>query len=220
MLNVIPLFSKMEANHLASISAHAALFVVNKGDIIVKQGGKADSLFVIAAGRVKVYMTDDQGREVTLKTLGAGEFFGEIPLFDQETRSATVVALEMCHLQVLSYSAFQRCLDRSPDIARRVMATLAQRLRDADRKISTLALMDISARVSRVLMELAIVSNGRKIVGEQLTQKDLGSMIGASREMVNRTLKDLTEQGFIEVQRRSITILDDNLASLYQTRSI
>jgi CRP/FNR family cyclic AMP-dependent transcriptional regulator len=151
------------------------------------------------------------GREVILKTLSAGDFFGEIPMLDQEPRSASVAALERCHLQTLSYKSLQHAMESSPDIAKRVLETLAKRLRDADRKISTLALMDISSRVSRTLLELAIVSNGRMVVGEPFTQKDLAGMVGASREMVNRTLHDLMQQGYIDVQRKSITILDENM---------
>ena len=136
-------------------------------------------------------------------------------MFDQEPRSASVAAIERCHLQTLSYKSFLSALEGSADIAKRVLETLAKRLRDADRKISTLALMDISSRVSRTLLELAIISNGRKVVGEPFTQKDLAGMVGASREMVNRTLHDLMQQGYIDVQRKSITILDDNLPIHY-----
>jgi CRP/FNR family cyclic AMP-dependent transcriptional regulator len=114
-------------------------------------------------------------------------------------------------LQTLSYTAFQRAIEGSADIAKRVLETLAKRLRDADRKISTLALMDISSRVSLTLLELAIITNGKKVVGEPFTQTDLAGMVGASREMVNRTLRDLMQAGFIDVQRRSITILNENL---------
>ena len=214
MLNVIPLFRSLSANQLASIGAHAAWRLLEKGEVIVRQGELADSFFVIASGKVKVYMTEGD-REVILKTLSAGEYFGELPMFDQEPRSASVAAIERCHLQTLSYKSFQNVMEGSADIARRVLETLAKRLRDADRKISTLALMDISSRVSRTLLELAIVTNGRKVVGEPFTQKDLAGMVGASREMVNRTLRDLMQQGFIDVQRRSITILNENLPIHY-----
>lgn len=209
MLNNIPLFSNLNSQQLESIGSHLAISVVEKGEIILKQGEVADSLYVIVAGRVKIYMNDESGREVLLKTLAAGDFFGEIPMFDQEPRTANVATLERCHLQVLSYKSFKKCIERSPDIATKVMETLAKRLREADRKISALALMDISSRVSRTLLELAIVSNGKKVVGEELTQKDLANMIGASREMVNRTLKGLMDQGYIEVHRKSIVILND-----------
>lgn len=214
MLNAIPLFSSLTEKQLANIDAHVAWRVVEKGSVILLQGELADSFFVIASGKVKIYMTEGD-REVILKTLSAGEFFGELPMFDQEPRSASVAALERCHLQTLSYKSFQLAMDGSVDITKHVLETLARRLRDADRKISTLALMNISSRVSRTLLELAIVSNGRKVVGEPFTQKDLAGMVGASREMVNRTLHDLMQQGYIDVQRKSITILDENLPIHY-----
>ena len=210
MLKAIPLFSSLSEEELVSVGAHAAWRVFEKGDVILRQGELADAFFVIASGQVKVYMTEG-GRDVILKTLSAGDFFGELPMFDREPRSASVAALERCQLQTLSYKAFQRAMEDSTDIAKRVLVTLVKRLRDADRKISTLALMSISSRVARTLLELAIVSNGRKVVGEPFTQKDLAGMVGASREMVNRTLHDLMQQGYIDVQRKSITILNDNL---------
>lgn len=211
MLNVIPLFSNLTPKQLDSIGSHMAMQVYEKGDVILRQGDVADTLYIIVAGQVKVYMSDESHREVILNTMSAGEFFGEIPLFDQEPRSASVAALERCHVQSLSYKTFQKVIERSPDIARKLMATMASRLRHADRQIGTLALMNISSRVSRTLMELAIMSNGRRVVGEPFTQKDLAGMVGASREMVNRTLKGLTDQGYIAVNRKSITILNENL---------
>lgn len=214
MLQVIPFFSNLSTNQLASIGAHSAIRAYDRGAVILREGEVADSVYVVIAGQVKVYMEDkaDSTREVILKTLHAGDFFGELPLFDPAPRNASVAALEPCQMQVLSYRAFERAIRQSPDIAHHVMTTLAGRLRHANQKIGRLALMGISGRVSRTLMELAIMSNGRRVVGEPFTQKDLASMIGASREMVNRTLHDLEQEGFISVGRRSITILDDRLA--------
>jgi CRP/FNR family transcriptional regulator, cyclic AMP receptor protein len=211
MLNAIPLFRHLTPMQVGSIGDHAEFKSIEKGEIILREGDIADSFYVIVAGQVKVYLSDenDSAREVILRTLKAGDFFGEIPLLDQAPRSASVAAMEKCELQVLSYGAFQRAMEASPDIARHVMEALANRVRDADRKIGRLALMDISSRVSRTLTELAIVSNGRRVVGAPFTQKDLASMVGASREMVNRTLKDLQDSGYIDVQRKSITILDE-----------
>jgi CRP/FNR family transcriptional regulator, cyclic AMP receptor protein len=223
MLNVIPLFSNLEPAQLASIGAHAALRIYEKGDLIVKQGDVADSFYILASGQVKVFISgmgdrgekgekiDKADKEVIVGTLNAGEFFGEISLFDQEPRSASVEAMERCYVQQLSYKSLQRVLDRSPQISKKLMQGMSNRLRHADRQISTLALMNISGRVSRALLELAIVSNGQKIVGQPFTQKNLADMIGASREMVNRTLRALNEAGYIEIHRKSITILKDDL---------
>lgn len=211
MLKAIPLFSNLTQSQLDSIGSHMAMRAYEKGEVILREGDVAETLYILLAGQAKVYLRDDANREVILNTFGPGDFFGEIPLFDQEPRSANVAALDRCHVQMLSYRTFQKVIERSPEIARLLMKTLAARLRHADRQIGTLALMNISGRVSRTLLELAIVSNGRRVVGEPFTQKDLAGMIGASREMVNRTLKDLTEQGYISVQRKSITILNENL---------
>jgi len=211
VLKAIPLFSNLTQSQLDSIGAHMAMRAYEKGEVILREGDAADTLYILLAGQAKVYLRDDANREVILNTFGPGDFFGEIPLFDQEPRSANVAALDRCHVQMLSYRTFQKVIEHSPEIARLLMKTLAARLRHADRQIGTLALMNISGRVSRTLLELAIVSNGRRVVGEPFTQKDLAGMIGASREMVNRTLKDLTDQGYISVQRKSITILNDNL---------
>ena len=213
MLNVIPLFSNLSPPQLDNIGTHMTMRTIEKGEVILRQGELADTIFIIIAGQVKVYISDehDSHREVIVSTLGAGDFFGEISLFDQEPRTANVAALERTHVQTLSYETFQAVIEQSPDIARKVMSTMAARLRHADRQIGTLALMNISSRVSRTLLELAIMSNGHRVVGEPFTQKDLAGMVGASREMVNRTLKALTDQGYIAVQRKSITILNENL---------
>ncbi len=213
MLNVIPLFNNLSPAQLDSVGAHMTMRTAEKGEVILREGEVAETIFIIIAGQVKVYMSDepDTHREVIVSTLGAGDFFGEISLFDQEPRTANVAALERTHMQTLSYETFSRVLEQSPDIARKMMATMAARLRHADRQIGTLALMNISSRVSRTLLELAIMSNGHRVVGEPFTQKDLAGMVGASREMVNRTLKALTDQGYIAVQRKSITILNENM---------
>jgi CRP/FNR family cyclic AMP-dependent transcriptional regulator len=215
MLNAIPLFANLNAVQLASIGAHLALKFYEKGENILNEGEIGDSLYIILTGQVKVFSVDatDPSREVILKTLGPGEFFGELPLFDQEPRSASVATMERCHLQILSYRSFRQAMEASPDIAQCVIETLARRLRAATRKIGDLALHDISSRVSRTLLELAIISNGRRVVGEPFTQQDLANMVGASREMVNRTLKDLEEHGYISVERKAITILNDRMPS-------
>ncbi|MEO8101192.1 MAG: Crp/Fnr family transcriptional regulator [Betaproteobacteria bacterium] len=213
MLNVIPLFSNLSPAQLDSVGKRMTMRTVEKGEVILRQGEIAETFYIIVAGQVKVYMSDepDSRREVIVSTLGAGDFFGEVSLLDQEPRTANVAALERTYLQTLSFATFQEIIGQSPDIARKVMATMAARLRHADRQIGTLALMNISSRVSRTLLELAIMSNGQRVVGEPFTQKDLAGMVGASREMVNRTLKALTDGGYIAVHRKSITILNENL---------
>lgn len=208
MLRSIPLFSELSDQDLLVIDELSVERVVTRSTLILNEGDLGDSLFAITQGRVKVFIGDDDGREIILKILGPGNFFGELALIDKQPRSASVAALENTTLTVLSHHAFQECLSRAPRIATTVMTALAKRLRDADRKISTLALMDVYGRVANTLLELAIEIDGKLVVGERLSQQEIANMVGASREMVNRILKDLSERGFISIESKQITILN------------
>ncbi len=211
MLRTVPLFQDLPETDLAVMNELAIEKTVTKGTVVLTEGAVGDSLYTIISGRVKVFIGDEDGREIILKMLGPGDFFGEMSMIDSRPRSASVSALENCTFRVLSHAAFEECLRRAPRIATLVMQSLAKRLRDADRKISTLALMDVYGRVASTLLELAINSNGKKIIGDKLSQQDLANMVGASREMVNRILKDLTERGYISIESKTITIHDEKL---------
>jgi len=102
-------------------------------------------------------------------------------------------------------------VERKPRIASMVLRVLAQRVREADRKIGTLALMDVYGRVASTLLELATDERGKLVVNQKLSQQDIANMVGASREMVNRILKDLSDRGFIAVESKSITIINREL---------
>ena len=178
---------------------------------VLTEGEIGDSLYMIESGRVKVFIGDEEGREIILKLLGTGHFFGEMAMIDQQPRSASVTTLEPSTFLILSHHAFEHCVERAPRIANMVLRVLAQRVREADRKIGTLALMDVYGRVASTLLELAVNQNGKLVVSEKLSQQDLANMVGASREMVNRILKDLSERGFIAVESKSITIINREL---------
>jgi CRP/FNR family transcriptional regulator, cyclic AMP receptor protein len=211
MFRSIPLFKDLSDDDLKVVGELTVERIVPRGTVVLTEGDLGDSLFAIVQGRVKVFIGDEDGREIILKILTAGELFGEMSLIDQEPRSASVAALEPTTLKVLSAQAFQECLTRAPRIATTVMQALAKRLRDADRKISTLALLDVYGRVANTLLELAIENDGKLIVGEKLSQQDIANMVGASREMVNRILKDLSERGYISIESKQITIHDHRL---------
>jgi CRP/FNR family transcriptional regulator, cyclic AMP receptor protein len=210
-LRAIPLFQDLSDVDLKVIEDMTVEKTVPKGTVVMTEGTIGDSLFAIAKGRVKVFIGDEDGREIILKFLGPGDFFGEMSMIDSQPRSASVSTLETSVFKVLSQTAFEECLARAPRIGTIVMQALAKRLREADRKISTLALMDVYGRVANTLLELAIDVNGKKVVGEKLSQQDIANMVGASREMVNRILKDLSERGYITVESKLITIHDEKL---------
>lgn len=211
MLRAIPLFNALSDEDMKLVNEIAVEKRVPKNTVVISEREIGDSLYAIIAGRVKVFIGDEEGREIILKILGPGDFFGEMSLIDKQPRSATVATLDNSVFKVLSHGAFEMALDRAPRIGASVMQALAKRLRDADRKISTLALMDVYGRVAHTLLELAVTANGKMTVGEKLSQQDIANMVGASREMVNRILKDLSERGYITVESKSITIHNEKL---------
>ncbi|MDH4173263.1 MAG: cyclic nucleotide-binding domain-containing protein [Betaproteobacteria bacterium] len=181
-----------------------------RGSIIIAAGDPTDSLYIILSGRLKVMMSDAEGKEVILSLLGAGEFFGEMGLIDDNPRSASVVAIEPCELLAITRRDFRKCMTENAEMAMAVMRGLVRRLREADRKIGSLALLDVYGRVARLLLDMSETVDGQKMVTKRLPKQDIAKMIGASREMVSRVMKDLQTGGYIEM-RGSTILLRDNI---------
>ena len=177
-----------------------------RGSLILGVGDPTDSLYILISGRIKVFMSDLDGKEVILAILGPNEFVGEMGLIDNSPRSANVVALEPCEIVCISKADFKRCLADNFEMAMTVMRGLVKRLREADNQIGSLALMDVFGRVARLLLETAEVVNGERVVTKKLSKQDIARMIGASREMVSRVMKHLQAAGYIEVRQNIIVI--------------
>jgi CRP/FNR family transcriptional regulator, cyclic AMP receptor protein len=210
-LKAVPFFNQLTDRELDVIRAVASEKSYPKNAVVLTEGEMGDSLYMIQSGKVKVFIGDEEGREIILKILGPGAFFGEMSMIDKQPRSASVTTLEPSIFQVLTHSLFEKCVEQEPRIATMVMQILAQRVREADRKIGTLALMDVYGRVASTLLELAVYQDGKLVVGEKLSQQDLANMVGASREMVNRILKDLVDRGCISIESKNITIINRDL---------
>ena len=213
LLRNVPLLSVLSEDELALLSRVVARKSYARGSMILGAGDPTDSLYILISGRIKVFMSDLDGKEVILSILGPNEFFGEMGLIDNSPRSANVVALEPCELICISEPDFKRCLADNFDMAMTVMRGLVKRLREADNQIGSLALMDVFGRVARLLLETAEVIDGEKVVTKKLSKQDIARMIGASREMVSRVMKHLQEAGYIEVRADTIVIRENILLS-------
>jgi len=178
-----------------------------KGSVIVFADDPGDSLYIVRAGRVKVVLLGDDGREVILGVLGVGEHFGELSLIDDQPRSAHVIALEDSVLLVLRREEFRRRVEASPAVAWALLTELSRRLRTADRKIGGLVLLDVPGRIARVLLENA-PDEESNLVQRRLTHQTIAHMIGASRETVSRTMRDFQDANWISVEKRVIQITD------------
>lgn len=209
LLHSIPMFAGVPDAELEAIVRLAIYRKVSRHTTIVRAGDSTDSLYVIISGNAKVLNSDAEGREVILTLLGPGEFFGEMGLIDGSPRSADVVASEPCELLMIAKTEFKRCLSDNFELCLTIMKGLVQRLREADRKIESLALMDVYGRVAKLLLEFSVEEGGERVIRRKLTKQDIAKMIGASREMVSRVMKDLEGSGYIRVEEGRIVLNED-----------
>lgn len=208
LLRNVPLFAMLPENQLAVLTGVVSRRSFPRGATIIAAGDVTDSLYVVITGTLKVTMSDDAGREIILCMLGPREYFGEMVPIDDSTRSASVISLGPCELLVLSKHDFRKCLSENFQMAMTVLRGLVKRLREADRKIGSLALMDVYGRVARLLLDMSETIDGQRVVTRKIVKQDIAKMIGASREMVSRVMKHLQVGGYIDVRGNSIYLHD------------
>jgi len=208
VLKTVPLFASFPEDQLRMLTTMVTRKSTPRSTTIMAGGDPTDSLYIVLSGRLKVMMSDSEGKEVILSILGPGEFFGEMGMLDDEPRSATVITIEPCELLSIAKRDFKKCLADNFEMAMAVMRGLVKRLREADRKIGSLALLDVYGRVARLLLDMAENVDGEKIVTKRLPKQDIAKMIGASREMVSRVMKDLQTGGYIEMRGSTIVVRD------------
>ena len=206
VLRNVPLFSGLDESELQRLSQVAVRRRAGRNERVVRAGEDAESLIVLLTGRAKVTNFDEEGREIILAWLGPGEFFGEMGLIDGSPRSASVVAVEPCELLTIGKTEFQRCMQENFQVAQKLMQILVRRLREADRNIESLALLDVYGRVARLLLDLSEEEGGKRLVRQKISKQDMARMIGASREMVSKVMRDLEVGGYIISSGDLITI--------------
>jgi len=215
LIRRVPLFSTLTQTQAESVADAVIKRRFKRGECIVEQGKKSNFLAIVLTGRARVVTSDARGREVILATLTPGDYVGEMSLIDNQPHSATVRAEVQTDVLILGRVEFARCLPENTSMAYAVMKGLVLRLRLADRKIEWLAMMEVYGRVARALLEFAHPDKeGRLIIRERVSRQDVAKMIGASREMVSRVMKDLEDRGFIEAQEDGSTLVKDRLSTL------
>ncbi|MGD2055648.1 MAG: cyclic nucleotide-binding domain-containing protein [Gammaproteobacteria bacterium] len=206
MLTKVPLFADLDEAELARISSKAVTKRYPRNTTIINEGDISDSLYIILSGRVRVYLSDMDGKEVILNDQGPGEFFGEMALLDSAPRSASVVTTEKTELSIISKTDFEEFVLQHPQTLLKILQGSIRRLRSLTENVRSLALLDVYGRVARVLLQLAEKEDGVMKIRTELTQQEIANRVGASREMVSRILKDLRTGGYIEMKERHIII--------------
>ena len=176
-----------------------------KNSVFITEGDSSDSLFVVLKGKVKVFVSDNEGHEMILDTHGPGEYVGEMAL-DGNPRSANVMTLEPTSFSVVARDPIREAIRQNPDFALEMIARIIDRARLATNSVKHLALLDVYGRVARLLLEMAVEKDGILAIPEKITQQEISERVGASRDMVSRIFRDLTAGGYIKVENRIITI--------------
>ena len=199
-------YAPLTQETVRAIAASGVVRQFPKNAIIIHEGEHGDSLFIVLSGKVKVYASNEAGKEVVIAFHGPGEYVGEMSL-DGSPRSASVMTVEPTTCAVVSRAHFREFILAHPDFALHLIEMLIQRVRVATENVKSLALTDVYGRLVRLLLSLAVERDGRLLVPEKLTQQDIAERVGASRDMISRLMKDLVGGGYLAAEERTITIL-------------
>jgi CRP/FNR family cyclic AMP-dependent transcriptional regulator len=215
LIRRVPLFSMLASTQAEAVAEAVVKKRYKRGENIVEQGQKSNALYILLTGRARVLSTNSRGREVILATLQVGDYIGEMSLIDGQPHSATVRADTQTDALVLGRAEFNRCLPDGGSMAYSLLRGLVHRLREADRKIESLALVDVYGRVARALTELAVPGEGETLVIQRkLSRQDIAKMVGASREMVSRVMKGLEGRGLVQTRADGALVILKRAASL------
>jgi CRP-like cAMP-binding protein len=198
LIRRVRLFSMLTPEQAQVIADNVVKRRFRRAELVVEQGRMSNALFILLNGRARVLTADSRGREVILAVLEAGDYVGEMSLIDNEPHSATVRCEVQTDMLILGRAEFARCLPDPSTLAYGILRGLVERLRNADRQIESLALLDVYGRVARTLLEMSEDIDGQRIIRGKVSRQDMAKVVGASREMVSRVMKDLEERGVIE----------------------
>ena len=190
---------------LAAIAATGVVRTFPKNAILINEGDTADSLFIVLSGRIKVFASNEAGREIVLSFFGPGEYVGEMSL-DGSPRSASVMTVEPTTCAIVNRASVREFLLAHPDFALNLIEKLIQRVRVTTENVKSLALTDVYGRLARLLNILAPPGDGERVIPERMTQQEIADRIGASRDMISKLLKDLVAGGYLSVSDRTITL--------------
>jgi CRP/FNR family transcriptional regulator, cyclic AMP receptor protein len=215
MINIfkkIPLFSSLKDDELEAIARVTVLKNCPKDTMLLIAEEEGDSLFIIRDGKVKVTSFSESGKEVIFSILSDGDFFGDMSLLDGKPRSASVVTIEESSVYILRRADFHDIIEKHPGIALKLLTELTSRLRKADTRIESLALLNVSGRVAGILLQLADESGKKSpegiVIHSRPTHQDLANMVGTTRETVTRILKQMESRNYIVLSGKKVIILD------------
>ena len=212
LLARVPIFASLTQEQVAELASVAVPRSWQAGEVIFREGDRGDTCYVVQDGCVRVLRNHTDGRTITLAELRSGTLFGELAMFDSERRSATVEAAEDTRGVALLASDMRRLLLRHPDIALKLLSAFAERLREANERISRQSFQTVASRVAGVLLgqaeALKAEGAGERDVLVRATRAEIAQLAGSSRESVSRFLATLDRAGLVTCGRGKVVIHD------------
>jgi len=212
LLAQVPLFARLAPRELESLARLLRRRRYRAGEVIFHEGDAGTALYIVESGEVKIVLGSAEGKEVVLGLLGRGDFFGELALLDGEPRSADAVAVVASQLAVLQREEFTRFIRSTPRAAANLLAVLSRRLRRTDRLVHDAAFSDVRTRLLKLLLELGQTRGqpgpGGVAITSRLTQGDLATMVGTTRESVNKWLRYYAGKGVLRHARGRLLLVD------------
>lgn len=211
-LAMCSLFREIAAVERAALIAHARIRMCAADESIFMMGSPGDSMAAVLSGRVRISAASPDGKEIVLAILAAGEIFGDIALLDGKERNTNARAVSECRLAILDRRDVQAFFERYPEARSCIVKTLCDRLRQTDQQITEMALLGLPVRLAKTLLRMAAIEprgpNGSRSSHVRLTQREIGHLVGAARESVNKWLGGWQRKGLIRIAERLITIVD------------
>ncbi|HEY2005760.1 MAG TPA: Crp/Fnr family transcriptional regulator [Solirubrobacteraceae bacterium] len=212
LLHGIPAFAELADADLARVADVTVPRTFQGGEAIFHEGDESDTCYVVRSGHVRAVREHTDGRTLTLATLGPGEIFGELAIFDEERRSATVEALDDLEVVAILGADMRRMLRLHPDIAVKLLAALSRRLRETNERLTRQSFQTVQSRVAHVLAEMVATARSEGAPERDVlitaTQSDLAQLAGSSRESASRFLAVLERAGLITQGRGRLTVHD------------
>ena len=199
-LGRVAMFQSLGEPDLEALASVARQITAERGELIVSQGSAGESLYIVARGQIRVYLSDETGKEIILGLEGPGAIFGEIAVLDGQPRSASVAAMERTELLMIEGREFRQLLEAHTALSLGVIAALAGMIRKLTDATQGLALQSAYRRLVARLHERAVEEDGQTVIPERLTHQLLADMIGCSREMVSRIMSDLAKGGYLRTE--------------------
>lgn len=203
MLHSVPLFSHIPEEKLRDLEQSAVVRKYPKSTLLFFEGDEGGQMYVVKQGLLYAYTDDDDGRQLVLNYLAPGDYFGELSLIDNQPRSATVAAVDDSEVLCISRDRFKHFLSVYPELYDTLLVAMAQRVRELTHNVKDMALLDVYGRVAQTLERLC----RDELEPPKLTHQSIANMVGASREMVSRVMKELVVGGYIQIEQKHIRIL-------------